>query len=41
MKEQLALIGALHLHGYTVSNPARNAAGDVMFDLEPRGDTGE
>ena len=41
MHDTLAVIGALHLSGFTVTNPATNAAGDVMFDVEPRGDTGE
>jgi hypothetical protein len=38
MEEQLALIGELHLSGFAVENPATNAAGDVMFDVEPRGE---
>lgn len=41
MRDPLQVIGALHLHGFTVTNPATNAAGDVMFDIELRGDRGE
>jgi len=36
--DNFALIGRLYLGGYAVENPATNAAGDVMFDVEPRGE---
>ena len=37
MQDALQVVGALHLSGFQVTNPATNAAGDVMFDVEPRG----
>lgn len=33
--DALQMVGALHLSGFQVANPATNAAGDVMFDIEP------
>jgi len=36
--DMLAAIGALHLSGYAVVNPTRNAAGDVMFDIVLEGE---
>lgn len=37
MSDALQVVGALHLSGFQVTNPESNAAGDVMFDVEPRG----
>ena len=37
MQNALQVVGALHLSGFHVANPATNAAGDVMFDIEPCG----
>ena len=35
--DALQMVGVLHLSGFQVANPATNAAGDVMYDVEPRG----
>lgn len=37
MQDALQVVGALHLSGFQVTNPATNRAGDVMFDVEPLG----
>lgn len=36
MQDALQVVGALHLSRFHVANPATNAAGDVMFDIESR-----